>query len=93
MQMPHTPHTPHTPGNAGGNSGPPSVAAASVGQDTSGNNLNTSTGSGIADTSDIIASDLNFDPTTVIDTDASTEALNVSIQLFFSFFIFMSFKV
>jgi hypothetical protein len=86
LQMPHTPHTPHTPGGggggggSGGNSGPPSVAP-SVSQDTSGNNLNTSTGSGVpgvADTSDIIASDLNFDPAAVIDGDAGQEALNVS---------------
>lgn len=83
--MPHTPHTPHTPGNAGGNSGPPSVAASSVAQDTSGNNLNTSTGSvvnttgggSVPDASDIIGTELSFDPTTVIDTDAGTEALNV----------------
>ncbi|XP_008211364.1 zinc finger MIZ domain-containing protein 2 isoform X2 [Nasonia vitripennis] len=80
-QMPHTPHTPHTPGGGGGggNSGPPSVAP-SVSQDTSGNNLNSSTGSGVpgvADTSDIIGSDLNFDPTAVIDGDAGQEALNL----------------
>lgn len=81
--MPHTPHTPHTPGNAGGNSGPPSVAPAS--QDTSGNNLNTSAGSGVPDTSDIIGSDLNFDPT-VIDGDAATDALNVSSLSPFKFF-------
>lgn len=77
-QMPHTPHTPHTP-SGGGNSGPPSVAP-SVSQDTSGNNLNTSTGSGVpgvTDTSDIIASDLNFDPAAVIDGDAGQEALNL----------------
>ena len=79
------PHTPHTPGNAGGNSGPPSVAPASVtqSQDTSGGNLNTSTNSsvpGVNDTSDIMSADLNFDPAAVIEGEAAgQETLNVSI--------------
>ena len=82
--MPHTPHTPHTPGNGGGgNSGPPSVAASVGAHDTSGNNLNSSTGSGVpgvTDTSDIIDSDLNFDPTSVIDANTTEDTLNVSFD-------------
>lgn len=80
--MPHTPHTPHTPGNAGGNSGPPSVnpSIAQQQQDTSGNNLNASTGS-VPDTSDIIPADLNFDPAAVIEGEAAgQENINVSLR-------------